>query len=58
MVTLTSEDGKFIHDIQAMQGCLYLEHIILAIQWSPSKPATLGTSESVLIIGGVVTFQG
>ncbi len=27
------------------------------IQWDPSKPATLGTSESVLV-RGVATFQG
>ncbi len=30
---------------------------IVRIQWNPSKPATLGTSESVLI-RGVATFQG
>ncbi len=30
---------------------------ILSIEWNPSKPATLGTSESVLI-RGMATFQG
>ena len=40
------------------KGVLFLNNTLpLHIQWNPSKPATLGTSESVLI-RGVTTFQG
>ncbi len=49
--TLLKQQFTFLQCVRTYVSTCYI------LQWNPSKPATLATSENVLI-RGVATFQG